>query len=141
MKNQEIREKVYKYYGEGYHCAETIFNTIKELHSIEDNNTCKLASGFCGGIGKCHQDICGALAGGIMVLGSLYGREKGGEDINKLVYLSVELRQSFIQKFKSTVCKDVIENSKNIPGIESCKDVTSETTILLHQLIENHKNE
>lgn len=141
MENSAIKEKVYGFYNEGFHCAESIINTIKDLHPTESDYSCKIASGFCGGIGRCHQDICGALAGGVMALGNIYGRDKGGEDINKLAMLSVELREQFIRKFNSTVCKDILNSieAKSLPGIEVCKDVTSETAIMLHHIIEKAK--
>ena len=139
MEEQKIKEIIFKHYKNGFHCAEAIVNTIHELVPAESESSCKVASGFCGGIGKCHQDICGALSGGIIALGSIYGREKGGEDINKLVFLASELRQSFLDEFKSTVCKNVIENIENSEEYNSCQDVTAKTAILLYKLIENNK--
>ncbi len=135
MKKDEIKKIVYKYYQNEFHCAESIVNTIHELFPEKSGKVCKAASGFCGGIGGCHQDICGALSGGIIALGSIYGREEGGADISKLVFLSVELRRLFIEEFKTTVCKDVIENLKNIPECKDCKDVTAKTAWLLYTLL------
>ena len=127
MKNDKIKEIVYNNYNKGFHCAEAIANTIQELFPERSGSVCKTASGFCGGIGRCRQDICGALVGGIISLGSICGREEGGEDISKLVFLSVKLRQSFIKEFKTTVCKDVIENMEKKPEYNDCKDVTAKT--------------
>jgi len=135
MDEQKIKEIVSKHYNNGFHCAETIVNTINELFPHNQESSCKVASGFCGGIGKCKQDICGALSGGIIALGSIYGREKGGEEINKLILLSTELRQSFLDEFKSTVCKHVIENIEGRKEYSSCQDVTARTAFLLYDLI------
>lgn len=138
MKNEIIKEKIYAYYDQGFHCAEAIFNLIQELHPSENYVSCRVASGFCGGIGKSGQDVCGALAGGVMALGNIYGREKGAEDINRLVAFSAELRQLFLNRFKSTVCREIkncLAGSPGFSGIENCKDVTAETAILLHRLI------
>jgi C_GCAxxG_C_C family probable redox protein len=139
MEEQKIKETVYKNYSNGFHCAEAIVNTIQELFPMVNKSSCKVASGFCGGIGKCKQDVCGALSGGVIALGCIYGREKGGEDINKLVFLSSELRQFFIDEFKSTVCKNVIENIENSNEYKICQDVTAKTAVLLYNLIINNK--
>jgi len=139
MEEQKIKEIVYNQYKNGFHCAESIMNTIQELFPMSNNSSCKIASGFCGGIGKCHQDVCGALAGGVMALGSIYGREKGGDDINKLVFLSTELRQEFLIEFKSTVCKTIIENIENRKEYKNCQDVTAKTAVLLYNLIINNE--
>ena len=138
MKEEKIREIVYRNYTNGFHCAESIANTINEIFPGENANICKLTSGFCGGIGECKQDVCGALSGGIIALGSIYGRQEGGQDISKLVSLSSELRQLFIEEFKTTVCKDVIVNLENMEGYNGCKDLTAKTTWLLYNLIKNN---
>jgi C_GCAxxG_C_C family probable redox protein len=139
MEEQKIKEIVYNYYKKGFHCAEAIMNTIQELYPMSNYSSCKVASGFCGGIGKSHQDVCGALAGGVIALGAIYGRKKGGEDINKLVFLSAELRQEFLNEFKSTVCKVVIENIKDRKEYECCRDVTAKIALLLYDLIKTNQ--
>ncbi len=135
MTEEKINEIVYRNYNDGFHCAESIVNTINELLPGKSFDFCKAASGFCGGIGGCKQDVCGALSGGIIVLGSIYGRQKEGNDISKLVSLSAELRQLFIEEFKTTVCKDVIVNLENMEGYNGCKDLTAKTTWNLYNLI------
>ena len=135
MEEQKIKEHVYKNYSSGFHCAESIANTIHELFPERSDTVSKVASGFCGGIGKCREDVCGALSGGVIALGSIYGREKGGDDISELVFLSAELRRLFIEEFKSTVCKKVIENIENRPEYDDCKDVTTKTARLLYDLV------
>ena len=77
MKEEKIKEIVYRNYNDGFHCAEAIANTIKELFPKKSDISCNAASGFCGGIGGCKQDVCGALSGGIVALGFIYGRQKG----------------------------------------------------------------
>jgi C_GCAxxG_C_C family probable redox protein len=138
MEEQQIKEIVYKHYKNGFHCAEAIANTIHELFPAESEPSCKFASGFRGGIGKCKQDICGALAGGIIALGSIYGRKNGDGDISKLTFLSLELRQLFLDEFTSTVCKNVIENWENRKEYTSCQDVTAKTAVLLYNLIKSN---
>jgi C_GCAxxG_C_C family probable redox protein len=139
MKEEKIKEIVYRNYEEGFHCAESIANTINEIFSGKPELNCNAASGFCGGIGGCKEDVCGALSGGIIALGLKHGRRTGKEDISNLKSMSAELRQLFIQKFKTTVCKDVITNMQQMKGFESCKDVTVYTTISLYNLIKNQK--
>ena len=138
MKEEKIKEIVYRNYNDGFHCAEAIANTIKVLFPEKSDISCNAASGFCGGIGGCKQDVCGALSGGIVTLGFIYGRVKGGIDISKLTSLSTELRQLFIDEFKSTVCMNVIKNLEDMPEYESCKDLTAKITWELYNLIKNN---
>ena len=78
MDNHEIKEIVYKNYENEFHCAEAIVNTIASLFPGKSNLSCRVASGFCGGIGRCKKDVCGALSGGIIALGAIFGRDEGG---------------------------------------------------------------
>jgi C_GCAxxG_C_C family probable redox protein len=137
MREEEVREIVLKHYGLGFHCAESIALTVRELYPEQCGPVDRVASGFCGGIGRTHEDVCGALSGGVIALGSMFGRTEGGGDIDRLVALSAELRRRFLTEFGTTVCKDVIENSKKIPGIKDCKDVTARTAWLLHDLVKD----
>jgi C_GCAxxG_C_C family probable redox protein len=139
MTEHEVREIVLKYYGRGFHCAESIALTVRELYPELCGPVDRVASGFCGGIGRCHEDVCGALSGGVIGLGSMFGRDEGGGNIDRLVALSAELRRRFVAEFGTTVCKDVIENSKKKPGFNDCKDVTARTAWLLHDLVKDGK--
>jgi C_GCAxxG_C_C family probable redox protein len=138
MQEDEIRQIVLKNYEQGFHCAESIARTIHELFPEQSGPVDRVASGFCGGIGRCHEDVCGALSGGVIALGSMYGREKGHGNIDRLVALSAEFRRRFVSEFDTTVCKDVIENSKRMPGTADCKDVTSCAALILFRLIEEN---
>lgn len=137
MEENQIKEIVYKHYNNGFHCAEAIVFTIYDVFPGKMDHGCRAASGFCGGIGGCHQDVCGALTGGIIALGKIHGRNTGDKDISKLKFLSAELRRLFIETFNTTVCKDVIEYLKDKPEFTCCKDVTAKTTWLLYNLIKN----
>jgi len=138
MKEEKIKELIYRNYDDGFHCAEAIVNTINELFPEKSNIHCNAASGFCGGIGGCKQDACGALTGGIVALGFIYGRQKGNTDISKLVSLSAELRQLFIAEFKTTICMDIIENLENMIEYNGCKDLTAKISWTLYNLIKNN---
>lgn len=138
MTEHEIRNLVESNYDKGFHCAESIVNAILEALSIRNISACKYASGFCGGIGKCKKDVCGALSGGIIALGEIYGRQNGGEDISELVKISTEFRQHFIHEFGSSVCEKVIE-AIDRKGKMDCKDVTTFAANSLYRLLADKK--
>ncbi|MBP7461491.1 MAG: C_GCAxxG_C_C family protein [Candidatus Delongbacteria bacterium] len=138
MDERTIREMVVKNYEQGFHCAESILNTICELNSKDPAPFTRVVSGLRGGVGKCRQDICGALSGGAVVLGVLYGRDQGGENIDRMVEMTAEFRQRFIREFTTTVCQKVIENWQARPEYQSCRDVTAKASQILQNLIEEN---
>ena len=136
MNENIVKQKVYNYYDKGHHCAESITMTMLDIFDKESSvKAGKLASGFCGGIGKCTKDVCGAVSGGVIALSCLFGRETGGKNIDKLCTLATEFRKRFIDRFGSTVCCKLIEEVEKCDNLESCHDLTANAAVILFSLI------
>lgn len=77
---------------------------------MRDDNVFKAASGLAGGVGL-MGDVCGSLLGAGMMLGLIYGRERGElEDFEKLKSSSVpvaKLYKWFEKEFGSATCHDI----------------------------------
>ncbi|MDQ0150748.1 C-GCAxxG-C-C family (seleno)protein [Eubacterium multiforme] len=104
---KNIRETAEKYYRDGdFFCSEAIVKTLKDEFMKElSDDVVKMASGFPVGIGRAGC-TCGALTGGILVLGMIFGRsEARGEESAKVLELSKELYDKFIDMNKCTCCK------------------------------------
>ncbi len=70
----------------------------------------KAAHGLGGGMGLSGEGTCGALAGGIMALSFVFGRDITNMNQRKGMKsyrLSKELYDRFVKEFGSSVCKDV----------------------------------
>jgi hypothetical protein len=48
------------------------------LGEIDAGHMCQLACAFGGGVGLSRQEMCGALSGGVLLIGLLYGRTHPG---------------------------------------------------------------
>lgn len=95
--------------------------------------------------------LCGALVGGIMALGMLYGRNSS-EDSHKKVYaLTERLVRDFENQLGSRNCSDILgcdistregeavfENKKLMKTV--CLDATVKATDLVMQVLENQEN-
>ena len=69
-----------------------------------DDKMCKMATGFSGGIGRTHRDLCGALSAGIMIIGALHGRTSLKEDEAKCMKTVNNYRDRFAQGHGSVYC-------------------------------------
>ena len=137
MEKTDIRTLVHENYAKGFHCAESVMKAVLALNgSGGEAPAIRAASGLCGGIGRCKQDLCGALSGGVLALGMLYGRDEGDGDIEKLCALSREFRDGFINKFGSTNCGELISIIEKNPKLENCRALSAETAALLHSILE-----
>jgi len=100
MKKQDVEQRAFSYYDSGYHCAEAVLKTVADLYnSGKETQITRYATGFGGGIGGSCTETCGALTGGIIAIGWLFGRDKTSDDKQKAFLLSAEFRESFIRKF------------------------------------------
>lgn len=88
-----------------YFCSEAVLQTINELLGKPyDADVVKLASGFPIGMGKAGC-LCGAVSGGQMALGIVYGRVEGEAMQDKMFEVSSKLHDYIKDKYKSTCCR------------------------------------
>jgi len=85
-----------EYFESGYGCAESVLMAIAVSQNIKSELVSRIASGFCGGMALTNG-LCGAVAGGVMAINLIYGRDNNhqNKDIN---YQKV---QEFISEFKA----------------------------------------
>ncbi|MEY8762248.1 C-GCAxxG-C-C family protein [uncultured Clostridium sp.] len=86
-------------------CSESVLQTINDLLGNPFNkDIVKLASGFPVGMGKAGC-VCGAISGGQMSLGIVYGRVKGQPMKEKMFEESKKLHDYIKGEYKSTCCR------------------------------------
>jgi C_GCAxxG_C_C family probable redox protein len=99
---------VEKFLG-GFNCAQSVFYSFCDDLAFEKNTALKIACGFGAGMGL-KGEVCGAVTGGIMVLGTKYGRgEQDGRIATDLTYTKTrELMSQFTAKHGSFICRKLI---------------------------------
>ena len=137
MEKEDIQENTFKYFVSGYHCAESIARAVIESHSETFNpEWIKAASAFQGGIGRCKQDACGALTGGIVAIGVLKGRTSPEQDNTEAAALANRFRERFINRFGSTNCAVLLNTIVNSNPEYTCKHLTRDAAGLLADVLE-----
>lgn len=134
MLEGKAEERAFEYFKSGFHCAESISKAIVELHAAGSSSEVpKVASGFGGGIGGTHEDVCGALTGGIIAIGYLLGRMEPGKDIQNAREIASEFRRRFVEAFGSSNCQAILDRlSKREDGFD-CKKLTAAAAELLSE--------
>lgn len=92
--------KALDYYSNKYNCAESVFK------SHEESIDCSVATPFGGGVAHTNQ-LCGALAGGLLVIGLKLGRKTNLESQENAQSMSKKLMEEFEAKFNATSCDDL----------------------------------
>jgi len=95
------------------------------------------ATGFSGGLGNTREELCGALSGGVMVIGALLGRTSLDEDDQPAIDLAVRYRKRFLEVFGYTRCSDLRDEIIDVPGgLDSCRELVEQAAMILIGLLE-----
>ncbi|PKM56324.1 MAG: hypothetical protein CVV00_00035 [Firmicutes bacterium HGW-Firmicutes-5] len=103
----KIRTTAKNYYRNGdFYCSEAIVKTIKDEFQLSvSDDIIAAASGFPVGMGNSGCS-CGAVVGGIMTLGLVFGRtEAKDKKVVKTMKLANELHETFRKKHKTLCCR------------------------------------
>lgn len=117
---EEIEKRAFTYSQEYKACSQCTLLAIQEVFGLTNDDVLKAATGFAGGIGRTGS-VCGALSGGVMALGLLYGRDgetmkhpdenlrsQRREEIEeKLGTLIKKLRSKFEEEYGTIICDDI----------------------------------
>ena len=154
MTKQERIEKAVALFKEGYNCSQAVFGAFAEELGVPFPLAVKMASGLGGGIGR-MREVCGAVSGAAMVLGSVVSATEGDDKESK--GKNYELVREFTQRFKerhggTVICREMLklnvpmENTampenrtaeyyKNRPCLRAVEDAAD----ILSQIIEEYE--
>lgn len=98
-----------KYFTDGYNCAQSVFAAFHKEMGLSESTALKMSSAFGGGMGRLRE-VCGAVSGMFMVLGTLYGYDDAKDDAaKKELYTQVQsLAQGFKDEYKTIICKELL---------------------------------
>ena len=121
----------------GYHCSEAILLAAGGHYLGEVSpQAVRMSSPFAGGVGGSRLDLCGALTGGLMVIGGLAGRENAATNDDHCQALAAEFRAEFLRSFGWLKCGDLKVNWIGTAGQESCRVLVEKAAGVLVGVIE-----
>ncbi len=139
MDREEIVQKAFGYHSGGYHCAEAVSKAIVEAYGDQPSSEIpRVASAFGGGAVKTFDGTCGALTGGLVALGYLYGRmEPGlGEAKKEVFQLAKEFGKRFVAEFGASNCNSILEKLGPQEHMNKCKQPSGTAAGLLSDILE-----
>ena len=108
---------------DGASCSQAILSTFADRFGLEREMAFKLGSGFSGGMGR-QGKTCGAVTGGIMVLGLAFGgvAENDIDGRNEAIKKTAEFMQRFEQIHGTVKCRELI--NFDISDLEQRKEAS-----------------
>lgn len=136
MTRQTVEKNTLALHESGLCCSEAILKSVVEACTGESGPAIpKIASGFCKGIGKTGEDICGTVAGGVMALGILFGRMTPDCDNGKVCEATAEFRRAFMDQYGSTNCLRLLETFGTQENMHRCKAMTANAAGMLYDIV------
>lgn len=142
---ERLKEQSMEYFEKGeLFCSEAVVKTINDaLGKPYGDDVVKLASGFPIGLGKA-QCLCGAVSGGEMALGMVYGRNHG-EAMNPQMFEKSKALHDYIKtEYKSTCCRVITkewagDNFMSKERKAHCVKITGDVTQwIAEELLKDH---
>ncbi len=134
----KIREDADYIFHNGFACSESVIYAIRKNFELEmSDDAFAMSTGFPWGLGGAGC-ICGAVAGGAMCLGFVFGRRNPGEPISDCHRVTKEFAQAIRAKFGATCCGKLISNFEdlNSPGRKAhCSDIVAFTVTEIAHII------
>lgn len=99
-------------FEQGFFCSPAVFCAYSEKFGLDKETACRIATPFGAGIGY-TGNLCGAVAGALMVIGPCHGiPDPGDVDAKKKVFAAT---QKFIVEF---VDRHATMNCTELPGYD-----------------------
>ena len=102
----------------GCNCAQAVVLAFEDVTGLDRKTAAQLSAPFGGGIGR-MREVCGAVSGMMMVLGTLYGYDDTVKDDaqKRETYKAVqELAGKFREECGSIICREILKNPPSDPN-------------------------
>jgi C_GCAxxG_C_C family probable redox protein len=138
-KDMEVRDQVATHaanlFGNGYHCAEAIVDAVLSASKRNAREVVAQATAFGGGMGKTQAEACGALSGGLIVIGYLHGRRNPGQDWDLPAELGAKLRTRFLESHGTTLCSALRDRFGEEQQMTECREIVRNITYELLMIL------
>ena len=103
-------EQAYQYHKQGWNCAQSVAGACADLAGRTPEEVMPLAGGFGGGVGGSHEEVCGAVSGGVLILSLCFPHAQGSDQEAKknLYRIAKEFRSRFFEVFGHSRCGDLL---------------------------------
>lgn len=101
----------YTQFDNGFNCAQSVVYSFCDEINLDKEIALKISSGFGGGMGR-MEEVCGAVTGGIIVIGAKYGRDSAADSgSTEITYSKTqELMNKFKENHGTYICRRLIND-------------------------------
>ncbi len=134
---EEVIQASAEEYTAGMHCSEVIFKNITRAWRPDfDESLVRIATPFGSGIAD-RGDVCGALIGGLMVIGYLFGRRSLDESQDLCWQLSQKFYDRFQETFRYTTCHEIKDRIPDWDECIKCSPTVKQSVSILWEILDS----
>ena len=135
---EALKEQAVDYVKQGYNCVQAVICAVGPELGMDTDTASRATLGFGGGMGT-GTEACGAISGGIVVLGYANNKDADSPKGNASTYgLAKELVERFDEKVGATMCNEIKGVNCDHPMLRSCigcvEDATEITVEMLKEM-------
>ena len=103
------KERAMELFHEGYNCSQSVFTAFAYRFGIDEDTAKKISAGLGGGVGR-MREVCGAVSGAAMVIGSICSATDGkdSESKQKNYELVREFADRFTKRNGTVICRELL---------------------------------
>lgn len=101
-----------------------------------DGHIIRMTTGLAGGLGGSHEELCGALSAGVLLVGALHGRTRPDEADEPCYGLAAGLRTRFIEEWGTTRCADLRALGYGSEGTIPCAVLVKKAAAILLEVLD-----
>jgi len=104
----DVYQRAFQYEARLGSCPQCVLAALKETLDVGDDSIFKASQGLAGGTALSSEGTCGALAGGMIAIGSLVGRTyqefTEGQKKRLVFKYTRQLYDRFVREYGSSLC-------------------------------------
>ncbi len=102
-------EKAAELFKAGYNCSQSVAAAFCDVTKTDEKTMLAAAAPFGGGFGR-SREVCGAVSGGCLVLGLLYGYTDPSDKAAKSAHYALvrDFMARFSARFGSVICRELL---------------------------------
>lgn len=138
---RQVWNKINEMMEVSYGCAESFVAAVGEyLWGEVDDPIQMISTGFSGGVGGTHEELCGGISGAAIIIGLLYGRTTADEALMiRCKRLISEQRDRFVAEFGTTVCQELRDAQFGADEQNPCSAMIAPAAFMLLDILEEEK--
>lgn len=127
----DIKEKALDWHKRGYNCAQAVVAACSELTGLDAKTALAISAGFGGGLRS--GEVCGAVSGAVMAVGTAYPFTDSGdaEAKQKIADLAKQCVAAAAEKYGNVRCSE-------LKGNIDCNDIICFMAETAEKMIKNN---